>query len=339
MPSLTESEWDVFLKNYPDAHILQSSHWAKLKSSFGWDPHWLIFDKTGVQVLFKKMPLMYSVGYIPKGPIGPNQPILWQEIDRLCYQKKAIFLKIEPDFWVEDNTFQRNKNSFHSILLPGDFKPSNNSVQPKKTLIIDLVGSETDLLGRMKQKTRYNIRLAIKKGVVIKPADDVSIFYRLMQTTGLRDGFEIHSLEYYKKARDLFKNNNECELLLAEYQGDILAGLMIFRRGNRAWYFYGASSDQHREVMAPYLLQWEAMVWARKFGCTSYDLWGVPDVTDDELEKDFMNRKEDMWGVYRFKRGFGGSLRRTQGTWDKVYKKLLYRIYLWYSAKRVGVYG
>ncbi|MBN2146769.1 MAG: peptidoglycan bridge formation glycyltransferase FemA/FemB family protein, partial [Anaerolineales bacterium] len=125
-----------------------------------------------------------------------------------------------------------------------------------------------------------------------------------------------------------------CELLIAEFDHEPLGALMVFTRGKRAWYFYGASSDLHRDRMPNYLLQWEAMRWARSQGCTEYDLWGVPDANLTTLEKQFTERSDGLWGVYRFKRGFGGELRRAASAWDRVYNSLLYRFYCWQAQRK-----
>jgi lipid II:glycine glycyltransferase (peptidoglycan interpeptide bridge formation enzyme) len=143
----------------------------------------------------------------------------------------------------------------------------------------------------------------------------------------------VHSLEYFEKAYRVFRPGNQAELFLASFEDQLLAGLMVFRRGHRAWYFYGASSNDRRELMPAYLLQWEAILWAKRHGCTAYDLWGVPDADEDELETHFSDRAEGLWGVYRFKRGFGGELRRAAGPWDRVYQPLLYQIYRWRTGK------
>jgi lipid II:glycine glycyltransferase (peptidoglycan interpeptide bridge formation enzyme) len=182
----------------------------------------------------------------------------------------------------------------------------------------------------MKPKTRYNIRLAQKKEVIVRPSSDVDAFYRMMTVTGARDGFGIHSLAYYQKAFLLFHPGGSCELLQAEYAGQPLAALMVFAQGGRAWYFYGASTDQERSRMPTYLLQWEAMLWAKSKGCTRYDLWGVPDHDEDYLENHFNDRQDGLWGVYRFKRGFGGSLVRSAGAFDRVYHKSMYFLYTLY---------
>jgi lipid II:glycine glycyltransferase (peptidoglycan interpeptide bridge formation enzyme) len=125
-------------------------------------------------------------------------------------------------------------------------------------------------------------------------------------------------------------------LLLASFEGELLGGIIVFSQGRRAWYFYGASADQRRELMAPYLLQWEAMRWARLRGCTEYDLWGIPDAPEENLEAQFASRADGLWGVYRFKRGFGGRVSRAAGPWDRVYQSLLYRAYLWMANRRAS---
>jgi lipid II:glycine glycyltransferase (peptidoglycan interpeptide bridge formation enzyme) len=127
-----------------------------------------------------------------------------------------------------------------------------------------------------------------------------------------------------------------CELLVAEYEGRPLAALMVFGRGKRAWYFYGASSDEARNLMPTYLLQWEAMLWAKSKSCIEYDLWGVPDENEATLEANFETRRDGLWGVYRFKRGFGGELRRAAGASDRVYNLPLYHLYLWRVSRGAG---
>ena len=217
------------------------------------------------------------------------------------------------------------------------FRPSPHTIQPRRTLVIDLSGSEADILARMKQKTRYNIGLSAKKEVTARAAQsaaDVETFTQLMSETGARDGFGTHAAEYYRQAYALFHPLGQCELFLAEYSGTALAGVMAFVLGERAWYFYGASSNRERNRMAPYLAQWEAMRWAKARGALTYDLWGVTDENEDALEAEFETRHDGLWGVYRFKRGWGGALVRTVGAWDRVYNPVLYQAYLAYLQLR-----
>jgi len=163
-------------------------------------------------------------------------------------------------------------------------------------------------------------------------ADDLPEFNRMMRITGQRDGFGIHAPEYYRTAFELFAPEQAC-LAIAEYEGKPLAGVMAFALGGRAAYFYGASSDEERSRMPNYSAQWAAIQWAKSRDCTSYDLWGIPDFPETDLEKNFTLRNDGLWGVYRFKRGFGGRVRRTVGTVDRVYNRRLHRLYRWWRSR------
>jgi peptidoglycan pentaglycine glycine transferase (the first glycine) len=337
MPELNPSEWDEFTACHADVHILQTREWGILKDAFGWQSIRLASEGVGAQLLFRRLPLGFSVAYIPKGPLYPqDKPAhpgasFWKEVDLLCRSRRAVFLKVEPDAWEEPDLKEKNSQQ---PAAPAGFRLSAQTIQPPRTLLIDLTGDEEQVLARMKQKTRYNIRLALKKGIVVRSSEDLDTFYRLMQVTGGRDSFGVHSLAYYRRAYELFHPRGSCELLMAEFKGEPLAGLMVFANSKRAWYFYGASANEHRERMPTYLLQWEAMRWARSLGCTLYDMWGVPDEDEETLEANFATRSDGLWGVYRFKRGFGGQLRRAAGPWDRVYNPLLYGLYRWGAGMR-----
>lgn len=328
MTLLNANQWDNFLKDYPQAHILQTSAWGMFKSSFGWKTRWVQSGAAGAQVLFYHLPLGFSVAYIPKGPVGETWGNLWPEIDALCQKEKSVFLKVEPDIYESEGGDLKD-------CLPG-FLPGCSPIQPRRTLLVNLKGSEEDWLSRMKPKTRYNIHLAARKGVKVKESQDLGTFYRLMRVTGERNRFGVHSQDYYQRAFQLFIEKGNCVLLQAEFQGEPLAAVMIFQRGTRAWYFYGESSDKNRNLMPTYLLQWEAIRWAAQKGCLEYDLWGVPDFEEEALEKAFSSRNDNLWGVYRFKRGFGGQLVRSVGAWDKIYHSLFYRLYLWRTGRKSG---
>jgi len=318
---VSSGEWRKFLDKYPEVHILQTAEWGELKGGFGWEPVRLVSGDSGVQILFRELPLGFTIGYLPKPLPGSEQLI--PEIDRVCHQKRAIFLKIEPDAW---------QNSLTPMGEGRGVRESPHNIQPPRTIIVSLAGSDDEILARMKQKCRYNVRLAEKKGITVRAWDDLEGFHRLMQVTGGRDGFGVHSLAYYKKAYEFFHPTAMAELLVAEFESKPLAALMVFALGKRAYYLYGASTDEERNRMPTYLLQWEAMKWAKQHGCTEYDLWGVPDVDEATLEAQFETRHDGLWGVYRFKRGFGGQLKRAAQALDKVYMPLLYKLYLWRFA-------
>lgn len=316
---LSAENWDSYLAAYPDAHLLQMSAWGALKARFGWTVERIQGEKAGAQVLFRRLALGLTLAYIPKGPIGEWLPGLLPDLDALCRARGAFALKVEPDGECDP--------ALEAALLARGFRHSPHPIQPGRTLLVPLNGDEEDILARMAQKTRYNIHLAERKGVRVRPWDDLDAFGRMMQVTAERDAFAIHAPGYYRMVYDLFHALGACELLVAEAEGVPLAALMAFARGRRAWYFYGASTNLERSRMPTYLLQWEAMRWARRSGGTSYDLWGVPDADLQALEANFTRRQDGLWPVYRFKRGFGGRLVRSAGAWDRVYHRPAYLLY------------
>jgi peptidoglycan pentaglycine glycine transferase (the first glycine) len=324
MPEISISDWNAFLKDHPDAHILQSGEWGELKSAFGWDAVRVAEDGIGAQILFRRLPLGLTFAYIPKGPvITPSKRIekqFWVEVDALCRKKHAVFLKVERDGWEEDAPVS---------VPPVHFLCSPQHIQPGNTLVVDLQGSEEEVFNRMKPKTRYNIRLAGRKQVFVHPSDDIENFYRVMGVTSQREAFHVHSLEYYRRAYELFYPKGMCELFVANFQEQTLAGMMVFAFGKNAYYFYGASADVERNRKPTYPLQWEAIRWAHRKGCSKYDMWGIPDEATDIADDEAEAREDGLWGVYRFKRGFGGSIKRAQRTLDRVYNPLLYKLYLW----------
>jgi lipid II:glycine glycyltransferase (peptidoglycan interpeptide bridge formation enzyme) len=320
------TDWNKFLDNYPNAHLLQLGEWGELKKDFGWKPVRIIQNEVGAQILFRRLPLGLTIGYMPKvvmsNELQETSNEFWKEVDSVCKQNKAVFLKIEPDAWET------------SFLIPhSSFLISPHNIQPPRTIVISIKDNEETILARMKPKCRYNIRLAEKKGVTIRAWDDIPAFHEMMTVTGGRDNFGVHSLEYYQRAYELFHLKGTCELLVAEYEGEPLASLMVFANGKRAWYVYGASNDHERNRMPTYLLQWQAIRWAKARGCDEYDLWGVPDENEETLEANFESRHDGLWGVYRFKRGFGGEVKRAAQVLDRVYNQLLYWLYTKYVTR------
>jgi len=313
-------QWNDYIQSHPDTHLLQTGSWGELKSSFGWKPVRLISGDGGVQILFKSIPGGFSVGYIPKGPVGKINDDLIREIDRVCRENRAIFIKMEPYEW-------EGREQTKGLKEKG-WQPSK-TIQPRRTILLSLEKSEEEILAGMKQKTRYNIRLAEKKGITVKSSNDIDTFHKMMIITGQRDGIGAHAQSYFQRAYDLFHANGQCDLLFACYEANPIAAIMVFSVGKTAWYMYGASTEIERNRMPTYLLQWEAIRWAKQRGLETYDLWGIPDVDEDQLEEAFIQKKSHtgLWGVYRFKRGFGGKVVRSTGAWDRVYFPALYSVY------------
>ena len=343
-PSNGQLAWDRQVAAAPQAHILQSWAWGELKARFGWRVQRLAVEGALAQVLFRPLPGgLGTLAYVPKGPLTGYSDLsslqsLLDAVQPLARRERALCLKIEPD--LEDDPALARR------LQALGFRPSPQAIQPRRTILVDLTPEPEQILGSMKQKTRYNIRLAARKGVTVRAGTEADLppFYELMEATARRDGFGIHTRAYYEAAHRLFVEAGQGALLLAEYEGQLLAGLVVFglgdSQGGTACYMYGASSDEYRNLMPTYLLQWQAMLWAKERGCREYDLWGVPDEDEATLESEFTERSDGLWGVYRFKRGFGGRLVRTAGAWDLVYAPLRYQLYsaaiAWRSRGQAG---
>ncbi|MCP4544574.1 MAG: aminoacyltransferase [Chloroflexi bacterium] len=333
--SIASSVWNDFVTGRTDGHILQTSSWGALKSQFGWADERVGLVQNGdlvagAQMLTRRLPFgLGRLAYIPKGPLtdwGNDAQVtaLLALLDRAARSQGSIALMIEPD--LPDDVAHRER------LRVLGFRPSPlDAVQPRRTIIVDISADEEAVLKAFKSKTRYNVRLAARKGVTVREAGeaDLPAFHALMAATAARDRFGVHTPAYYEKAYRLFVPRNWARLLLAEVEGEPVAALMVFALPPNAWYLVGASGNVHREKMSTYLLQWEAMRWAKSLDCTIYDLYGVPDEDAETLEAEFTQRRDGLWGVYRFKRGFGGRLVRSVGAWDRVYAPMRYRLYRW----------
>lgn len=335
--------WNEIVRKLPGAHFLQVSEWADVKRSVGWTREeftWTDADHRtsgAAQLLIRSMRLLrfgprVSVGYIPRGPLidWENREELTRVLKSLettARKRALVFLKIDPEVYISAGI---NDGSLSSEILPGDqladelrdrgWKYSPEQIQFKNTMLLDLAGSEEDWLAHMKQKTRYNVRVAIKNGVTVRKArlEELPMLYHMYAETADRDGFIIRPESYYLDVWTKYISAGMAEALIAEFDGFALAGLIYFHLGSRAWYVYGMSTNKMREKMPNYLLQWEAMRSAREKGCLVYDLWGAPDTLD---------ASDPMFGVYRFKEGLGAELVRTIGAWDYPVRPLLYFMY------------
>ena len=319
-----ESQWDAFVQGHPFSHPLQLRAWGQFKEAFGWESQRLgLFAGNdlvaGAQMLYRRLPgVPLKFAYIPKGPLVAWEDTsqtgqLFTALHALARKRGAALLRIEPEL--------RDAPEHRQRLADLDFTPAPHAIQPQTTVWIDLTPDEDAILARMKQKWRYNVRLAGRKGVTVRPGNeqDVERFIELMQVTGQRKAFGVHAPGYYRTFWRLFAPAGHAELFVAEFEGEMLAGIMVARTGDKAYYFYGASGNKRRNLMPSHLLQWEAMRWAKNVGCTGYDLWGVPDEVGLNPDAPIPDPPEGMWGVWRFKRGFGGEIVRYVGAWDRAY--------------------
>jgi len=321
------TQWNAALLEFPAPHVLQTWEWGAFKAKYDWTPTRLLFEENDrvlatASVLQRRWPwLPLSVMYVPKGPVLDFDDValldrVLAELEALARRRWAILIKIDPD--VETDTPQGE--AVVAALCRRGWRVSTEQIQFRNTMTLDLTLDAGGLLASMKSKTRYNVRLAGRKGIVVRPGspDDLPRIYDMYAETAARDDFIIRPIDYYRDAWGDFIAAGLAQPFVAEFEGEFLAALILFRFGPTAWYMYGASSNRHRNRMPNHLLQWEAMRWARAEGCTLYDFWGAP----DEL-----NESDPMWGVYRFKAGFGGRFVRRVGAYDYPVSRPLYWLY------------
>jgi peptidoglycan pentaglycine glycine transferase (the first glycine) len=341
---LGEKEWDDAVSEMEGAHILQSWTWGEFKGENGWDVERFIWkNRNGkptaiAQILQRSIKFLgfgfqLRILYVPKGPILSNwtdvklQKEVLDDLKKYAKEKRAIFIKIDPDLVIDGEGLDdfADEGNFHGKktvkqLQAGNWQFSKEQIQFKNTVWLDLKPTDDDLLGKMKQKTRYNLKLAVKKGVEVRTAlkNELPILYHLYALTSARDGFIIRPEKYYLSIWEKMMNRKRALGLIAYVENQPVAGLILFYFGRKAWYFYGMSSEQHRDKMPNYLLQWEAIRKAKQLGCEIYDLWGAPNLIDEQ---------DPLWGVFRFKQGLGGKLICTIGAWDYPQNKFVYNIY------------
>jgi peptidoglycan pentaglycine glycine transferase (the first glycine) len=360
---MTSSPWNSLISQLPNPHFLQTYEWGQVKAKYGWTPLYAVWTKDKFSVIsdqssvaencvaaaliLKKSIIRrgfaarLSILYAPKGPLldWGNESLRGRVLDDLqsfARKQGAIFLKLDPDVVLGTGIPNSDGDSVHnggqavmSELKRRGWGFSADQIQFRNSVLIDLHPTEDEMLARMKQKTRYNVRLAEKKGVALRVGDqeDLGMLYKMYAETSVRDGFVIRDEGYYQTVWTLFMSNVErstfnaspCAIpLIAEVDHEPVAAIFVFLFAGRAYYVYGMSRDAHREKMPTYLLQWEAMKRAKAAGCTVYDLWGAPEVFDES---------DSMWGVYRFKEGLGGQVVRTLGAWDFAPNALWYKLY------------
>ena len=337
------SDWNDLIERLEDAHALQTWQWGQVKAQVGWQSHPLVWRDeegtvcAGALMLQRSIQtggfgLKMSVMYIPRGPMLDygNTPLAKQVLDDLqayARHEGAIFLKIDPALVLahgDPGTDKEMANtiglSFREDLIRRGWVFSDDQIQYRNTVVVGLRDDEDTLLAQMKSKTRYNIRLAERRGVTVRVGgvEDIDLLYRMYAHTSIRDDFLIRGKDYYALVWRTFFEAGLGEPLIAEVDGEPVGAVVIFRFGGKAWYLYGMSLDEHREKMFTYRLQWEAMLRAKAAGCTLYDLWGAPDE---------FNENDPMWGVYRFKEGFGGTVLQTLGAWDYPVRPVIYQLY------------
>lgn len=294
--------------------ILQTKEWATLRQTQGWKTHWV--DE--ILVLEKPLPLGLSFLYAPEVDFyALNIQKNLSKIKEIAKNSHSIFIRL--DFLNKIDVIYGAKIT--KILKDYHFVKAFEEIQPEYRQIVDISKSEDQILAQMKQKGRYNIRVAQKHNIVVEKSNNIKDFYQIFQETAQRDGFEVRPQKYFEKLVEVLGDN--AALLVARLQDQILAATIVSFHGETASYLYGASGNEHRETMAPYLLHWEAMREAKARGCKVYDLLAVSpfgDKIDAKLAKKYA-------GITRFKEQFGGQKVHLAGSWDLVLKPTWYQIF------------
>jgi lipid II:glycine glycyltransferase (peptidoglycan interpeptide bridge formation enzyme) len=330
-----QTDWDELVVEATDGNVLQSYHWGEFKAFTGWKPTRVAHYRggtliAGAQLLVKPTPIG-SFAYAPRGPFVAEGhegvvPEFLDELHRLARERGVFCLKIEPEWADDGSTIDR--------LRGLGFRPTA-PVQPRSTILLDLRVDSRELAAGLSTRTRYNVGLAARRGIEVAPTDEAGLaaFYDLLRQTSERGHFPIRSGDYFRRLWRALAPSGQAHLFLAWHEGEPLSAALLLTMGRSAYYMYGGSASAQRNLKPSDLLQWEAIRWARDQGCISYDFWGIPDEVgrrpstrlDDVEAPDIGSR--NLWGVYHFKRGFGGRVVRYVGAHDYVYSPARYAIW------------
>ena len=340
LETITDSQrnqFNEYIDKKAHGHVFQLYEWGELKRHTSWMPiRLMVYDqnqpRAAISILQRKIPgLNKNIFYAPRGPVCDYQDyevmdFLWKEIAKIAKANHAILLKIDPAVTVEDRDFTHylSRAGFNALDTGKDF----SGIQPRFIMQLPLNADPEDLLAAMASKTRYNIRYATRKGVTIHTdglKDEVlPIFYKILQATAERDHFGIRNQQYFSDMWDHLVETGYAKLFMAKYDDEYIAGTLAFICGNRVWYSYGAS-DKMRNKQPSYLLQWAMIEWAVDQGCAVYDFRGI---SGD------LNEDNPLYGLYRFKKGFGAQFTEYIGEYDLVFSPFYY--FIWEKAMPVA---
>jgi len=320
-----------FIQNHPKGHILQSYEWGEVKRHTGWEPIRLLVLKeqkpiAGISILKRKLPLPgvnKCIFYAPRGPVidfddKNTLNFLIQEVKTLAKKHGAILIKIDPDIPAPNDKIVDTIKSlgFKQRDIGKDF----DGVQPKFVFRLPLQKSLEEMLADCESKTRYNIRLSGRRGVVVKEGtkEDLKIFFDILEETATRDQFLVRGYDYFETLWDEIVEKGYGKLFMASHEGEYIAGTLAFIFGDKVWYMYGASSNRKRRHMPNYALQWAMITWAKEEDCSIYDFRGVSGDTSPD---------NPLYGLYRFKKGFSGEFTQFIGEFDMPLSPFFY--FLW----------
>ncbi len=296
-------------------HPLQSYEWGEFRQATGLK----VVREGGIQVTIHPIPhTPWTIGYVPKGPEISDEQVM--TLHKIVRDNSSIFIKLEPR--VEMGASNIGTSHLVTRKMENGKFVEGRPLFTKYNFVLDVTPSEEELLKNMKQKTRYNLRIAEKRGVEVLIDNSPVAFQRYLELTKEttdRQGFYAHTPSYHKKMWDVLSRAGMAQIITATYGGKIITTWILFKFGDTLYYPYGASSREHREVMANNLVMWEAIRLAKKWGCKYLDMWGALGPSPD---------KNDPWyGFHKFKEGYGARHVEYVGTWDYVARPLLYRAY------------
>ncbi|WP_129626394.1 lipid II:glycine glycyltransferase FemX [Candidatus Oscillochloris fontis] len=336
--------WDAFVDTHPQGHLLQSSAWSLLKASAGWSARRVVvLDHAGTllagaQVLFRYQ-YGLAVAYTPRGPLFSDDAtanrLLLHGLTRLARRQRAIFVRLEPNL----TTQHPLADAIHTWILLQGLHPER-TIQPRSSVHVAINRPSETIFASFSKGHRADIRRAERNAVVVRIGTerDIPAFYAIMQATGARANFGIHSEAYYRTAWQCLQPRSH--LLLAEIEGRVVAAHMVFADAQCGSYLYSGADEVGLKAGANHLLEWHAIQWAAHLGCHSYDMWGIPDAFGQALEADETTRtaleqsaqSDPLIGVYRFKKGFGGQIVRYLPAYDLLLIPPLYTL----ARQRIG---
>jgi peptidoglycan pentaglycine glycine transferase (the first glycine) len=318
--------YDQAVASQPQTHVFQSYEWGEIKAWSGWIAHRFIIKRDGVeaggfQLLERPIkPLRRCIFYVPCGPAAdladPELVTAFAaKVRELARERRAIFVKLDPP-WEDARADVKRALEAAGFRAAAEGDGGFEGIQPRCVMHLDISGTEDEILGRMTEKWRYNIRLAARKGVVVRlgqTAEDIEAFYRILEVTGKRDDFLIRSVGYFKKMSEEMAGRDMFRLFMADYEGQPISATIALGFADKCWYVYGASGNEHRNVMPNHALQWAMIKWAHERGCPVYDFRGVPcDLSPDH----------PLHGLVRFKTGFGAYPVTYIGEYQAVYQPM-----------------
>jgi lipid II:glycine glycyltransferase (peptidoglycan interpeptide bridge formation enzyme) len=326
-----QEQWNNFLICQPRGHLLQSYQWGELNKYLGGRIYRLGAVQGGrligaMLLSVAPVPLparvpglhlnwFYSVrGPTVESPDSPALAALVAHAHTLAKQEHAVVLRVEPNIADDDPNEERWLAAYHAL----GFHSNPIAVHGRRSWVLDIRPSAEQLIADCKMTWRQNIRASERKGVTIREANgdaDFDTYYNLLKVTSERDDFFIHSKDYHKEIWRHFASKGDAVLYLAEHEGEAIAAKMLIRFGDWCWDMFGASSNHKRNLKPTYLLQYRCILWAKSKGCTYFDFRTVPEILEPG---------EEMWGVYEYKKGFGGFSRLNIPTQDYVYRPLIY---------------